>query len=109
MYFFNYLFFIFIFICFFIFPAINDALVRTSFTSEYRSPVRIGASFTTDMRSPMKRSFLMSDLNSAVHVVNNLPFLQKSAIKSKPTNQNGHTIKRVISGCKLVEDVMAGE
>ena len=59
----------------------------------------------------MKRSF---DMNCAVNMINDnlshsLPFQQKSFIKQKPIINNNSPIKKVISGCNLVESIMEGK
>ena len=38
-----------------------------------------------------------------------LPFQQKSFIKQKPMMINSPSIKKVISGCNLVDSIMEGE
>ena len=78
----------------------NESLIRSSFsTQESKSPNNI------------KRSF---DLNCAVNMINGnlshgLPFQQKSFIKQKPMMINSPSIKKVISGCNLVDSIMEGE
>ena len=82
--------------------ALNESLIRSSFSSfssqDSRAPINV------------KRSFYV---NSSISRINGnsyhgLPFQQKSFKKQKPMINNNSTTKQIISGCNLVESIMEG-